>query len=302
MADVVFEQYITGDNTETAFRDEASPWVAETFTPTARHTMNFVKVRLRRELAADAPGLVTATIRSTTAGVPTSTILKSGTFNADAVETGGTGEFVTIFFPGGVILEASTVYALGLKSSSDDANGAIRWRRDSSGSYAGGAAYTSSDLGVTWTFLGGGSSDFMFGEWGEAAQKPVVSTGALSAIEATTATCAGSLSDLGQSSVTEHGHVWATTIDPDTSDFKTTLGAGSLGDFSSDLTSLTEGQKYYIRAYATNTQGTSFGEGKSWTSGSPGTVLEPREIAVVGTQFRYVGEDGQEYWTQGIIP
>lgn len=89
---------------------------------------------------------------------------------------------------------------------------------------------------------------------------PTVDTQECTDVQSESATGNGSILDLGDSAVTQHGHVWATTINPTTANFKTENGAGSVGVFTSALTSLTPGQTYYVRAYATNTQGTSYGD------------------------------------------
>jgi len=72
--------------------------------------------------------------------------------------------------------------------------------------------------------------------------------------------------DLGiPASVTQYGICWDITADPTTTDSgsgswgKTSLGVGAVGPFISDATGLTPGTTYYIRAYAVNATGTSYG-------------------------------------------
>ena len=122
---------------------------------------------------------------------------------------------------------------------------------------------------------------------------------AITDITSTTATGNGVIEDSGFSAVTAHGFVWATTVDPDTSDSSTDEGAGSLGSFSSSITSLTAGTKYFLRAYATNGQGTGYSANISFTAGNPGSLLSRRGLATVQTRLHYTGEDGIEYWIQG---
>jgi len=87
-----------------------------------------------------------------------------------------------------------------------------------------------------------------------------VITGSPSNITFTTASITGKIIDLGNSDVTQHGHCWATTSNPTTSNIKTTLGyASDTGTFTSSLSGLTVGTNYYIRAYATNSAGTTYG-------------------------------------------
>lgn len=87
-----------------------------------------------------------------------------------------------------------------------------------------------------------------------------VTTQAVTTIVTTTATGNGNVAGLGNTAVTQHGHCWNITGTPTTSDSKTTNGAkAATGAFMSSLIGLTEGTKYYVRAYAINSAGTSYG-------------------------------------------
>ena len=99
-----------------------------------------------------------------------------------------------------------------------------------------------------------------------AVDAPTVTTQECTAIQATTATGNGTLIDIGGSDVTQHGHVWATVENPTTANDKTTLGERGVGVFESSLISLDSGQVYYVRAYATNTQGTAYGDNVTLTT------------------------------------
>ena len=60
---------------------------------------------------------------------------------------------------------------------------------------------------------------------------------------------------------TQHGVVWSTSANPTIADSKTTDGdVTATGAFTSSITGLTPGMLYHVRAYATNTAGTSYGE------------------------------------------
>ncbi len=63
--------------------------------------------------------------------------------------------------------------------------------------------------------------------------------------------------------VTARGTCWSTEPGPDLSDRHTVDGTG-MGYFKSALTGLEPNTKYYVRAYATSSAGTVFGENKSF--------------------------------------
>jgi len=100
---------------------------------------------------------------------------------------------------------------------------------------------------------------------------PSVTTGNITNITLVSATAGGSISSLGSTNVTQHGHCWGLNANPTTSDNKTLLGTGSVGSFSSNLDGLTAGTTYFVRAYATNAAGTSYGTQQSFTTTNPST-------------------------------
>jgi hypothetical protein len=87
---------------------------------------------------------------------------------------------------------------------------------------------------------------------------PVLTTLQLFAVTNTTAYSGGEISSNGSSEVTDRGICWSTNQNPTTADSKTTDGNGS-GKFISTITGLNQGVIYYIRAYATNHEGTAYG-------------------------------------------
>ena len=88
-----------------------------------------------------------------------------------------------------------------------------------------------------------------------------VTTQAVTDINTTTATGNGDIIYLGSTIPTAHGVVWNTTGIPTISDNKTDGGEiSSLGAFTGNMTGLTPGTVYCVRAYAANSEGTSYGE------------------------------------------
>ena len=94
----------------------------------------------------------------------------------------------------------------------------------------------------------------------------LASTVAAGSITTTTAVSGGNITADGGSSITARGVVWATTTNPTISlSTKTTDGTGT-GAFTSNITGLSAGTLYYVRSYATNTAGTSYGTQVSFTT------------------------------------
>ncbi len=94
---------------------------------------------------------------------------------------------------------------------------------------------------------------------------PTVTTASVSNLLTTTAICGGNVIDDGHSNVTARGVCWSTSSNPSIADFKTVNGTGT-GAFTSNLTGLTAGATYHVRAYATNDMGTSYGDDVVFTT------------------------------------
>ena len=107
----------------------------------------------------------------------------------------------------------------------------------------------------------------------------------------------GNLTSLGDSAVTQHGHCWATSTNPTTSDSKRELGAApNLGQYKSWMTNLTPGTLYYVRDFATNSSGTAYGSNVTITTTA---TLGNRAWWVEGTAFHYFDQHGVERKFEG---
>jgi uncharacterized protein (TIGR02145 family) len=96
---------------------------------------------------------------------------------------------------------------------------------------------------------------------------PTVTTTAITSIAQTTATGGGNVTNDGGAAVTARGVVWSTSQNPTTtSNLGITSNGTGTGTFTSNLTGLTQSTTYYVRAYATNSAGTSYGEQRSFTT------------------------------------
>jgi uncharacterized protein (TIGR02145 family) len=94
---------------------------------------------------------------------------------------------------------------------------------------------------------------------------PTLTTSVTTAIGLTTATSGGNITADGGGTVTVRGACWSTTANPTTSSSKTTDGTGT-GVFTSNLTGLLPGTTYHVRAYATNSAGTAYGNDVSFVT------------------------------------
>ena len=86
----------------------------------------------------------------------------------------------------------------------------------------------------------------------------VLSTGPLTNITSASAVCGGNITSDGGTVVSARGVCWSENFDPTIADNYTTDGTGS-GSFLSSMTGLLSGTYYYVRAYATNSLGTAYG-------------------------------------------
>ena len=111
---------------------------------------------------------------------------------------------------------------------------------------------------------------------------PVITTTAASVIAAATATSGGTIASDGGSAVTARGICWSTDQNPTTANSKTVDGMGA-GTFTSSLTGLLPGTDYYVKAYATNSMGTAYGDQVTFTTSAVMATLAttaPSEVAL----------------------
>jgi uncharacterized protein (TIGR02145 family) len=111
-------------------------------------------------------------------------------------------------------------------------------------------AYATNSVGTTY----GSELTFTTGT----VTAPVLTTTAVTSITSTTAVSGGNITSAGGGTITARGVCWSTGADPTISNSHTTNGTGT-GTFTSNITGLTVGTIYYLRAYATNSAGTSYG-------------------------------------------
>ncbi len=118
-----------------------------------------------------------------------------------------------------------------------------------------------------------------------------ITTTPVSSVTSTSAQSGGNITSDGGSAVNDRGVCWSTTTGPTIADNITTDGTGS-GAFTSILASLTPGTTYYVRAYATNSTGTAYGNEVTFETGcnlpaAPGVITGNTEVAGNATGVAY---------------
>lgn len=111
---------------------------------------------------------------------------------------------------------------------------------------------------------------------------PTLTTAAISQITTATAASGGNITSEGGAAVTARGVCWSTTQNPTTSNSKTTDGTGS-GSFTSSISGLNPGTTYYVRAYATNSTGTGYGNEIMFTTSAKVATLTTNAVSSITT-------------------
>ena len=109
--------------------------------------------------------------------------------------------------------------------------------------------------------------------------KPMVTTLEIAGVSQTTAVAGGNVTSDGGAEVTARGVCWSASQEPTIEGEHTTDGAGT-GEYQSNLSGLTANTTYYVRAYATNSEGTAYGEEISFTTLEEHIVVEPTVVTV----------------------
>jgi uncharacterized protein (TIGR02145 family) len=123
---------------------------------------------------------------------------------------------------------------------------------------------------------------------------PTVQTLEVSEIEEYSATCGGIVTSNGGSEVAIRGVVWNTTPLPTLSNCEgNTYDGQGIGMFDSRLDNLSDETTYYVRAYATNSKGTGYGNEIEFTTPQAdyGTFIDSRD----GNTYKWV-RIGTQIW------
>ena len=97
---------------------------------------------------------------------------------------------------------------------------------------------------------------------------PTVATGEVTDVTESSATFTGTVTDDGGATVTATGFYYGLTTNPESSGTRVTATAGDDGTFTAGVTGLTSSTHYYVRAFAENEAGISYGTARDFTTGT----------------------------------
>ncbi|HMU59994.1 MAG TPA: hypothetical protein PKD42_17100 [Chitinophagaceae bacterium] len=120
---------------------------------------------------------------------------------------------------------------------------------------------------------------------------PIITTAPSSAINSNSALSGGNITSDGGDSVTQRGICWDTVHNPIITNSHTSNGTG-IGTFVSPINGLQPATKYYIRAYATNSVGTAYGNEESFTTSTSVVTLPTLTTTPISELFSTTAKGG----------
>lgn len=160
-------------------------------------------------------------------------------------------------------------------------------------------AYATNSVGTSY----GTELNFTTGQ----IQLPVLSTTPVADITAKSAMAGGTITSDGGGEITARGVVWSTAEHP-TIDLQTLTNSGTgIGNFSGAITGLKPTTLYYVRAFATNAAGTTYGNEWSFTTGAvqlPTVVTTAATDVVLGSATaggNVTSDGGGEVTARGVV-
>ena len=136
------------------------------------------------------------------------------------------------------------------------------------------------------------------------AYAPVVTTNTETALSGTTLTISGNVTEDYGSTVTARGICWGTSTNPTVENYSQEAAAGGTGEFSVTISTLENNTHYYLRAYATNANGTSYGNEIEYTTNFPVPTVTTGEVTISDGDAIVAGsitdDGGSEIQERGI--
>jgi len=117
---------------------------------------------------------------------------------------------------------------------------------------------------------------------------PTLITLAITDITPTSATSGGDITATGGADITAKGVCWSTLQNPTILDFATDEG-NNPSNYTSNISGLTANTTYYVRAYATNSKGTGYGNELEFVAEN---IFPGEKVAVAGGTFTMGSPNG----------
>ncbi len=123
-------------------------------------------------------------------------------------------------------------------------------------------------------------------------EKPTVVTREIVSIADSAATVACSVTDDGGSEITSRGVCWSTSVNPTIEKDNVVESGSGIGDYEVVMLNLEPETDYYVKAFAVNSEGVSYGEEKSFTTLIKENVFADKIITVNGVTFTMKAVEG----------
>ncbi len=120
---------------------------------------------------------------------------------------------------------------------------------------------------------------------------PTLTTASVSNITDSSAVCGGTVTDDGGAAIITRGVCWSESPHP-TIDGSNTADSSGMGSFTSQITELTAGTTYYVRAYATNAAGTAYGNEFSFTTITVFSVAASQKVVFSPGNLQWSATNG----------
>jgi uncharacterized protein (TIGR02145 family) len=216
---------------------------------------------------------------------------ETGTSHWNSPNTGATNLFDFTALPGGIRLESGGYVSPGTEGTFSSIGKNGTWwvgQYPASTPYVIQLKYNSSTLSI--------GSNYLFNNQGISIRcvkdytLPTLTTKVISDIGATNAIGGGTVVSNGGTQLTSRGVCWNTSGNPTINDNKSSDGNGS-GSFTSNLTHLIPNAIHYVRAYATNSVGTAYGNQVSFTP-----IYGPASVADIDGNTYHTIKIGTQTW------
>lgn len=118
---------------------------------------------------------------------------------------------------------------------------------------------------------------------------PVVTTNTIANVTNTSAVCSGTVVSDGGTNITSRGFCYSTNHNPTVSDNRSAASSSGTGNYTCNISTFSPRTTYYIRAYATNSVGTSYGAEMTFTTLDLPNVVSDSVFGITPVSARCAG-------------